>query len=97
MAKYKKKPIAIEAFLFGVDPMPEWAMNNENIEFVQLPFNPITPDRDRSKLAVIKTWEGNLIAHEGEHYIIQGVQGEVYPCEKYIFEQTYEPYEPNED
>lgn len=32
-------------------------------------------------------------AEEGNHYIIKGVQGEIYPCRVDIFEQTYEQVE----
>ena len=37
----------------------------------------------------IKTLEGEHHASVGD-YIIQGVQGEIYPCKPDIFEATYE-------
>ena len=40
----------------------------------------------------IVTLEGNMRVHKGD-YIIRGVRGEVYPCEKSIFEETYEVIE----
>jgi len=37
----------------------------------------------------IDTLEGVMTANKGD-YIIQGVQGEIYPCKPDIFEMTYE-------
>ncbi|MGC4707573.1 hypothetical protein ACOY2N_12660 [Enterococcus faecium] len=37
----------------------------------------------------IKTLEGVMVAKTGD-YIIQGVEGEIYPCKPDIFEKTYE-------
>lgn len=37
----------------------------------------------------IKTLEGNMVASVRD-YIIQGVNGEFYPCKPDIFEKTYE-------
>ena len=40
----------------------------------------------------IPTLEGVMRANPGD-YIIEGVEGERYPCKPGIFEQTYEPVE----
>ena len=40
----------------------------------------------------IKTLEGTLIAKPGD-YIIEGVEGEIYPCDQTIFWKTYEDAE----
>ena len=45
---------------------------------------------------VIKTLEGDMKAEAGD-WIITGVQGEQYPCKPDIFEQTYEPYNEDQD
>jgi hypothetical protein len=37
----------------------------------------------------IKTLEGVMTANIGD-WIIQGVNGEIYPCKPDIFEKTYE-------
>jgi hypothetical protein len=37
----------------------------------------------------VETLEGTMRAKKGD-YLIQGVRGELYPCDKEIFEQTYE-------
>lgn len=38
---------------------------------------------------VVKTKEGNMVGQAGD-YVIRGVEGELYPCAKAIFEKTYE-------
>jgi hypothetical protein len=41
---------------------------------------------------MINTLEGEMRANEGD-WIIQGVEGEIYPCKPSIFAATYEPVE----
>lgn len=78
MAKYRKKPVVIEAFQWnGGYPLPEPLEGNWD-------NNPMTP----SKVS-IKTWEGYLNVTKGD-WIIKGVQGEFYPCKPDIFQATYE-------
>lgn len=38
----------------------------------------------------IHTLEGNMRAKKGD-WIIIGIEGELYPCKKSVFEQIYEP------
>ena len=88
MAQYRKKPVVIEAFKYGIDPRPDWfndkVTSNEIITYVG------TDIRDSSEYyCKIKTLEGIMIGGCGD-YIIQGVQGEIYPCKADIFELTYE-------
>lgn len=40
----------------------------------------------------IYTLEGLMSAHDGD-YLIQGIQGELYPCREDIFGETYEVLE----
>jgi hypothetical protein len=80
MAKYRKKPVVIEAFKLGRDGYPIWTQNTD--AFVSL--------EDGS--ASIQTLEGVLHASLGD-YIIQGVKGELYPCKPDIFEATYDTVE----
>lgn len=79
MAKYRKKPVVIEAI--------ELTRTNlaEVDKFVDVPH--IT-DPSKGEI-IIPTLEGNMAATIGD-YIIRGVQGEFYPCKPDIFEQTYE-------
>ncbi len=84
MAKYRKKPVVIDAFRWTGDldqvEVPVWiveAIKSGDVRFVE-------------EGMIIKTLEGDHLARRGD-YIIQGVAGEIYPCKPYIFEATYEP------
>lgn len=80
MSKFKKKPVVIEAVQFdGTDKSVEWLLP-------QLTSGQI----GRSSCHLhIKTLEGVMTADIGD-WIIQGVNGEFYPCKPDIFEKTYE-------
>ena len=39
---------------------------------------------------VIRTLEGQLIAHRERDFIIRGVEGELYPIRKSVFAKTYQ-------
>lgn len=50
---------------------------------------PITIRAVRLKgLVKIKTREGVLVGYKGD-YLIEGIKGEIYPCGKEIFNETY--------
>lgn len=86
--KYRKKPVVIEAFKLGGErPYPEWF--NEAFEVGDISW---IGEGGYSRL-LLQTLEGEMWAEEGNHYIIKGVQGEIYPCRVDIFEQTYEQVE----
>lgn len=89
MAKYRKKPVVIEAFRWTGDheqiEEPNWII--EAIKNGTIWFNHAGTEYVNM---VIKTLEGDHIASRGD-YIIKGVQGELYPCKPDIFEQTYDP------
>jgi hypothetical protein len=90
MAKFRKKPVVIEAV--------QWTGNNlrEIIDFAGLhpSANKWTWDEYtevvRTEGLKIFTLEGSHMATVGD-WIIKGVKGEFYPCKPDIFEQTYEP------
>lgn len=79
MAKYRKKPIVIEAEQFDPHshPWPDCIT----------PWGDVRP-RDMS-WGYIETLEGNMHVIAGD-WIITGVEGEKYPCKAKIFEATYE-------
>ena len=82
MAKYRNKPVVIEAFQWTVDEVPDWWRE------VCGPFM-----LDIATMSVfIPTLEGTHEAREGD-FIIKGVQGELYPCKPKIFKATYEKVE----
>lgn len=77
MAKYRKKPVVIEAV--------QWTGENreEILQFV----------RHEAYVGVeeisVPTLEGVMTAEVGD-FIIRGVQEELYPCKPDIFAETYE-------
>lgn len=80
MNKYRKKPVVVEAFRFGVDEYPSWfyqkILDHEAIAHVE-------------GYVEFLTLKGVMTAKIGD-YIICGVQGECYPCKSDIFLATYE-------
>lgn len=89
--KFRKKPIVVEAITFEefveygkehgsniVNGMP-WCFKYEG--------HPVTHHTDQCYL--IPTLEGTL-HFTPEDMLITGVNGEIYPCKKDIFEATYE-------
>ena len=88
MAKYRKKPVVIDAVLYSgyngnglvFDEAPEWFTD------AICDYTVVFDDSDEQ--LKIKTLEGTMIAAPGD-YIIRGVKGEIYPCKPEIFEMTY--------
>jgi len=89
MARYRKKPVVIEAVPAAAGiaqsgkrqkDLPNWAV--EAIEAEKI-FS-ITPHG-----LMISTLEGDHFANSDD-MILQGVNGEIYPCKPDIFEKTYE-------
>lgn len=103
MARYRKKPVVIEAALFdgelvgepngngGVIPLtcPDWfpAVVKELGLGSQVQPGEIACAGNE---LLIGTLEGTMRAKPGD-WIICGVSGEIYPCKPDIFAQTYEP------
>jgi hypothetical protein len=84
MAKYRKKPVVVEAVRF-FDTAESLA---ELSEFMGTDIKVNYADPDNPTL-IIPTLEGDYIASIGD-YIIKGIKGEFYPCKPDIFEMTYE-------
>jgi len=82
MAKYRKKPVVIEAVQYD-------GMVQDIVDFVGLHNTEM--NREMTKL-YIKTLEGDMLVSHGD-FVIKGVQGEFYPCKPDIFEKTYEKVE----
>lgn len=86
MAKYRKKPVVIEAFKSGIDKQPNWfieAIHNGVVTF------PESKGYKDSVYCFVNTLEGTMTASLGD-YIVKGIDGELYPCKYDIFERTYE-------
>lgn len=87
MAKYRKKPVVIEAI--------QYTKNNihEVMDFIEKHSKKdnsryLAYDVNHNKY-FINTLEGKYLLTEGD-YVICGVKGEFYPCKSDIFEMTYE-------
>lgn len=100
MPKYRKKPVVIEAFQMTKErrrdnsEWPNWlneAWNKDFHEPSAVSCEDFPNSRGKDRL-VINTLEGQHTVSWGD-YIIQGVQGELYPCKPDIFEATYERVE----
>ncbi len=82
MAKYRKKPVVIEAWPFKNNKSCFDALREMDI--------PIKYDYQHNpNNCYFETLEGNMYLTDGD-FVIKGVQGEFYPCKPDIFEQTYE-------
>jgi len=89
MARYRKKPIVIEAIQLRWENWEEICafagvgnLTDGNPQGIEgLPDNKIGMH--------IPTLEGLMIADEND-WIIKGIKGEIYPCKPDIFEKTYE-------
>jgi hypothetical protein len=94
MARYRKKPVVIEAIQFNgiaggcpefAEEIPEWLKYAIWQSKTVIP-HPMFPE---TRLQV-ETTEGNMIADAGD-WIIKGVEDELYPCKPSVFEATYDP------
>ncbi len=95
MAKFRKKPVVIEAFQITSltrndnKDWPVWlsqAWQKDHTE--KGAFYPVG-DRVNGERLAIQTLEGMQWVSMND-YIIQGVEGEIYPCKPDIFEKTYD-------
>ena len=100
--RYRKKPVVIEAFQMTKErrldnsEWPNWLHEAWQKGVADDGSLFCSPDGcvvgDECTPLFIKTLEGILAIDWGD-WIIQGVQGELYPCKPDIFEATYEPAE----
>lgn len=90
MPKFRKKPVVIEAFAFGIDKPPHWWKDAVDTGKASVLSENISPKHVRIEGAYIETLEGRMRAERGD-WIIRGVKGELYPCKPDIFAATYEP------
>lgn len=95
MAKFRKKPVVIEAITF--DELVEHGLKTCGIHVHGgMPWSfeyrgqHITHENDDCYL--IPTLEGSMKFLRGE-MLITGVNGEIYPCKPDIFEKTYDRVE----
>lgn len=91
MAKFRKKPVVIEAVQFTRDNWEAVQSFTEGNAHTLTIEKRIDGKHTCITTCIIPTLEGQHIATEGD-WIIKGVAGEFYPCKPDIFKQTYESY-----
>ena len=79
--KYIKKPIMIEAF--------HYRKNYTDYRDLNRFLGDALLGLDKDFKVVIKTLEGEVTLYD-DCYVIKGIKGEFYPCQKEIFEDTYD-------
>lgn len=79
--KYIKKPIIVEAFHYRKD-YTDYRDLERFCEGALLGL-------DKNFKLILQTLEGEVILPD-ECYVIKGIKGEFYPCQKEIFEATYD-------
>lgn len=93
--KFRKKPVVIEAFQMTENERidnsewPNWLLDAYRKERTELGALYPTNIHEVIGTLSIRTLEGALLVSWND-WIIQGVQGEIYPCKPDIFEATYD-------
>jgi hypothetical protein len=85
MARYRKKPVVIDAWQMQPGQAPEWLTAGSITQLIG--------DDGSVAVIIVHTLEGDMRAEMGD-WIIKGVKGELYPCKPDIFAATYEEVEP---
>lgn len=90
MAKYRKKPVVIDAVRNTGTNLKEVEtfLAGEVLPDLYPPRNDFDINWGNGNV-FIHTLEGTMQANSGD-WIIRGVKGEFYPCRADIFEATYE-------
>jgi hypothetical protein len=77
VAKFREKPVVIEAFRLGYGIMPEWFLDALLAKSVITPGDLYHSMRDGPDYALINTLEGQMRADFGD-WVIRDVKGEIY-------------------
>lgn len=96
MARYRKKPVEVEACRFtreNADEIAEWC---DSVGYDRYVFGELVTKvleiktlESVTRVLEIKTLLGTIEAVEGD-YVIRDAKGEFYSCKPEVFEQTYE-------
>jgi len=85
--KFRKKPVVVEAWQVGSEPVPHWidvALANDDLEH--------TNNKRRWLMRHDTCHDGFLEASKGD-WIIRGIKGDLYPCPNDVFQATHEPHD----
>ncbi len=96
MKRYRKKPVEVNVLTFEDVQTIDKDSLEKSTTFSRKAFNinghriyRSVGDANRLSVYVIPTLEGNMQMNYQDVLII-GIEGEIYPCKKNIFEKTYE-------
>lgn len=92
MAKYRKKPVVIDAMRYtrvNISRLMDWIETFTNDGKQQISNDSVLEYNPELNEYEVKTLEGNFIMTKGD-YLIRGIQGEFYPCKPDIFKATYD-------
>lgn len=100
--KAQKKPVIVDCFVMDwsvahdIDKWPSWLREayvpfSEAAGVIQWAYSGERSDRFGNHL-VINTLEGPMKVTMGD-VIVKGVKGELYPCKRDIFDETFEVVE----
>jgi len=87
MAKYRKKPVVIDAWQWPYEDVPDEAkitMMDSDEDWICKECGHRAHEHGKCP-----TLEGYHVVCPGD-YVIKGIRGEFYPCKPDIFEKTYE-------
>ncbi len=88
MARYRKKPVIVDAVQLRWD---NWSEMCVFAGVGSLSDGKPEEKQDGEKIGLlIPTLEGVMEAKQND-WVIKGVEGELYPCKPGIFVKTYEP------
>lgn len=94
--QFRKKPVVIEAYQMTPEAKkdheswPTWLQEAEAKQEHEAGavYFVVLPGQERGMF--VRTLEGSMLVADNA-WMIQGVQGELYPCDDTIFRQTYDP------
>lgn len=91
MAKYIKKTVEIEAITYNelIKIGVANAYDTADEKPIEFEYNGHIIKRWDDDRYIIPTLEGDMLMTKDD-MLITGVDGEIYPCKKEIFEKTYE-------
>ena len=87
MAKFRKKPVIIEAISF--EEFVQFAKNTTEHPHWCIPYQGVNITHENDERYLIPSLEG-VMDFTPQDMLITGVAGEIYPCKIEIFKQTYE-------
>lgn len=88
VAKYRKKPVVIEAVQFDGENLDAISAFTDN-QFQDVESEDRTDDPD----IVAEAWDklhSTWFGVKADQWTIRGVQGEFYPCDAEVFAATYD-------